>query len=145
MIRAAPKNYCKVCMELYQPWLAYLKERIRGKFHNTFGFVAGNRKDKMTFLCVKSLNLGYSKIPREVFNFPLQSQFHSPNSELLDKHLCIPLLLGSMHFQSLFLSLFLPLISYFIFFFLSSFPVYQFIYFKRRITNTLHMSCRRCG
>jgi hypothetical protein len=54
-----------------------------------------------------------------------------------------------MHFQPLFLSLFLPLISSslsFLFFFsLSSFPVYQFNYFKRCITNTLYMSCRRCS
>ena len=78
MIRTAPKNYCKVFKELYQPWLAYLMERIRSKFHNIFEFVAGNRKEKTTFLCMRSLNLGYGKIPRELFNFPLQSQFHSP-------------------------------------------------------------------
>jgi len=46
------------------------------------------------------------------------------NSQLLDKHSCIPLLLVSMHFQTLFLSLFLPLISSFnsfLLFFLSVF------------------------
>lgn len=77
IIRTAPKNYCKFCMELNQPWLAYFKERIRSKFHNIFGFVARNGKEKTTFLCTRSLSLGYSKIPRELFNFPLQSQFHS--------------------------------------------------------------------